>query len=103
MSGATRRGGTGSAAWTCRRRGRIRGGASDAISLSFRPEVEGDLHGAAAASGRGVGDGVLVGAQGVGGGEQATEVALGYELDRGVEVVALVGVGAPQQIGRAHV
>ena len=93
-AGATRRGGTGSAAWSDRRRGRSQGEASDGVSLSFRPEVEGDLDGAAGARRRRVGDGVLVAAQGVGGADEPAEVEVADELDGRVEVGPLVGVGA---------
>ena len=58
------------------------------------PEVEGDLDGATAAGVGRVVDGVFVAAQRVGGGDEPTEVEVGDEREGGVEVGALVGVGA---------
>ena len=44
-----------------------------------------------------MGDGVLVAAQRVGGGDEPTEVEALHELEGAVEVGALVGVGTPER------
>ena len=50
----------------------------------------------------GVGDGVLVAAQRVGGGDEAAEVEPLHEVDGAVEVGALVGVGAASATSRCQ-